>query len=211
MALIPLLHKSPAPPLILASASKVRSMLLRNAGLEFEAKDSGVDETQLKGAFAQGKEALDIDALALKLAEAKALALSANAPAALVIGADQILSCNGKAYDKPRNMAEARANLQTFRARPHVLHSGVALAQGNEIVWRFADKATLTMRDFGEVFLDAYLKAVGDKVLSSVGCYQLEGPGVQLFEKIEGDYFTILGLPLLPLLAELRKRGAVSR
>jgi len=211
MALIPLLHKSPAPPLILASASKVRGALLRNAGLEFEARESGVNEAQLKIEFAKSPDAQNIDALALKLAEAKALAVSANAPEALVIGADQILSCNGKAYDKPRDMAQARANLQTFRARAHVLHSGVALAQGGEIVWRHADQASLTMRDFGEVFLDAYLKAVGEKVLSSVGCYQLEGPGVQLFEKIEGDYFTILGLPLLPLLAELRKRGAIAR
>lgn len=211
MALIPLLHKKPAPPLILASASKVRGNLLRHAGLDFEARDSGVDEASLKTEFAKGSGAANIDALAISLAEAKALTVSGQSPEALVIGADQILSCEGRAYDKPRDMAEARANLQKFRGRPHVLHSGVVLAQNNEIVWRYSDLARLTMRDFGEVFLDDYLKSVGEKVLASVGCYQLEGPGVQLFDKIEGDYFTILGLPMLPLLAELRKYGVVAR
>lgn len=191
-----------ASPLILASGSAVRATLLRNAGLEFRVQDSRVDEDIVKKEFAHS----DTDTLALKLAEEKALAVSRAEPAALVIGADQILSCDGDRFDKPRDMAEARANLQRFRARAHILHSGLALALGGEIVWRHVDQAHLTMRDFSDGFLDWYLEILGEKVRSSVGCYQLEGPGIQLFERIEGDYFTILGLPLLPLLAELRQR-----
>ena len=193
-------------PLILASGSKVRAMLLRNAGLEFGVRDSRVDEDAVKNKFAGS----DTDALALKLAEEKALTVSRTEPATLVIGADQILSCNGARFDKPRDMAEARANLQRFRARAHILHSGLALALGGEIVWRHVDQAHLTMRDFSDDFLAWYLTTLGEKVRSSVGCYQLEGPGIQLFERIEGDYFTILGLPLLPLLAELRRREVLQ-
>jgi septum formation protein len=193
------------PPLILASGSAVRAMLLRNAGLEFAVQDSRVDEDAVKKSFAGG----DTDALAQTLAAEKALAVSRAAPASLVIGADQILSCEGDRFDKPRDMDEARTNLKRFRAHTHTLHSGVVLALGGEIVWRHGDKAHLTMRDFSDSFLDWYLETLGEKVRSSVGCYQLEGPGIQLFEKIEGDYFTILGLPLLPLLAELRRREVV--
>ncbi|HEY4344032.1 MAG TPA: Maf family protein [Parvibaculum sp.] len=192
-------------PLILASGSAVRATLLRNAGLEFGVEDSRVDEDAVKKRFAGG----DTDALALKLAEEKALTVSRANLAAFVIGADQILSCDGDRFDKPRDMDEARANLRRFRARMHTLHSGVVLALGGEIVWRHADQAHLTMRDFPESFLDWYLATLGEKIRTSVGCYQLEGPGIQLFERIEGDYFTILGLPLLPLLAELRRREVV--
>ncbi len=195
-----------ASPLILASGSAVRATLLRNAGLEFRVQDSRVDEDIVKKRFANS----DTDALALKLAEEKALAVSRAEPAALVVGADQILSCDGDRFDKPRDMAEARANLQRFRARAHILHSGLALALGGEIIWRHGDQAHLTMRDFSDGFLDWYLETLGEKVRSSVGCYQLEGPGIQLFERIEGDYFTILGLPLLPLLAELRRREVLQ-
>lgn len=200
-----------SPKLILASASTVRQTLLRNAGLAFEAVDSRADEDAIKAGFAEGDLERDAatDALALKLAEEKALAVSARFPGALVIGADQILSCMGKRYDKPKSMAEARANLIEFRGRPHILHSGLVLVKDGGIAWRHSARATLTMRDFSDAFLDHYLAEVGSMVMKSVGCYQLEGPGVQLFEKIEGDYFSILGLPLLPLLAELRAQGAV--
>jgi septum formation protein len=198
--------------LILASASTVRQTLLRNAGLSFEAVDSRADEDAIKERFAAGDLAPDAatDALAVKLAEEKALAVSARFPAALVIGADQILSCAGKRYDKPKSIAEARANLLEFRGRPHILHSGLVLAAEGSILWRHSARATLTMRDFSDAFLDRYLAEVGSMVMKSVGCYQLEGPGVQLFEKIEGDYFSILGLPLLPLLAELRAQGVIG-
>lgn len=198
-------------PLILASASAVRATLLKGAGVDFAVEDSRLDEEAVKRGFAGRDADADTDALALKLAEEKALAVSRARPEALVIGADQILSCNGKRYDKPGSMAEARANLLAFRGRPHILHSGVALAAKGVVVWGCAAQARLTMRSFTESFLDEYLAETGARVLKSVGCYQLEGPGVQLFETIEGDYFTILGLPLLPLLAELRARGVVLK
>lgn len=202
----------PASSLILASASAVRAKLLADAGLRFEAVDSRVDEDAIKAGFAQsdkghGDPENETDALALKLAEAKALAVSATNRQALVIGADQILSCEGKRYDKPKSMKEARANLLAFRGRPHILHSGVVLVAAGAAVWNLTARATLTMREFSEDFLDAYLEEAGERVMKSIGCYQLEGPGVQLFEKIEGDYFSILGLPLLPLLDELRRHG----
>jgi septum formation protein len=193
-------------PLVLASGSAVRMTLLRNAGLDFHARDSRVDEDAVKKRFAGS----DTDTLALKLAEEKAQVVSRAEPTAFVIGADQILSCEGRRYDKPRDMNEARANLEKFRGREHILHSGVVLALAGDIVWRHSDRAHLAMRDFSDDFLDLYLATVGDKVRASVGCYQLEGPGIQLFERIDGDYFTILGLPLLPLLAELRRRKAVT-
>lgn len=197
--------------LILASASGVRRKLLTDAGLQFEAVDSLVDEDAVKGEFASGDQTPEdaTDALALALAEAKALAVSAANGDALIIGADQILSCKGKRYDKPKDMAEARKNLTEFRGHPHILHSGLVLARSGKVIWRHTARATLTMRDFPDSFLDHYLAEVGERVMKSVGCYQLEGPGVQLFEKIEGDYFSILGLPMLPLLAELRREEVI--
>lgn len=200
-----------SPSLILASGSAVRRKLLADAGLAFTAEDSRVDEDAIKAGFADSDRNTEdeTDELALKLAEAKALAVSARNESALVIGADQILSCEGRRYDKPKSMEEARANLLAFRGRPHILHSGLVLVKDGGAVWNLTARATLTMREFSEEFLDAYLAEAGDRVMKSVGCYQLEGPGVQLFEKIEGDYFSILGLPLLPLLDELRRHGVV--
>lgn len=191
--------------LILASGSAVRAALLRQAGLLFDVENSRVDENAIKAQSDQS----DIDALAILLAEAKALTVSVAHKEALVIGADQILSCNGERFDKPRHMAEARENLKKFCGQTHRLHSGIVLALGGKIVWRHSDHADLTMRVFSDKFLDQYLDIVGDRVMTSVGCYQLEGPGIQLFEKIDGDYFTILGLPLLALLDELRARQVV--
>ncbi|MGX1198129.1 Maf family nucleotide pyrophosphatase [Parvibaculum sp. MBR-TMA-1.3b-4.2] len=199
--------------LILGSGSAVRAMLLSQAGVEFEVVTSEVDEDAIKKEFAESEQLGDTefatDKLALKLAEAKALAVAATRPDALVIGADQILSCEGRRFDKPRDIDEARTNLKFFRGKPHILHGGIAIAQGNAVIWGHSDRATLTMRGFTDAFLDDYLARLGDEVLKSVGCYQMEGPGVQLFERIEGDYFTILGLPLLALLAELRRLAAV--
>lgn len=202
----------PSPSLILASGSAVRRKLLAEAGLRFEAMDSRVDEDAIKAGFADREEDAEAatDRLALKLAEAKAIAVSAKNEGALVIGADQILSCEGRRYDKPKSMEEARANLLAFRGRPHILHSGLVLVKDGDAIWNLTARATLTMREFSEDFLDAYLEEAGERVMKSVGCYQLEGPGVQLFEKIEGDYFSILGLPMLPLLDELRRHGVVG-
>lgn len=205
-----------ATSLILASGSAVRQKLLAEAGLAFTAEDSRVDEDALKTGFAQGEAGrhatpeAETDALALVLAEAKALAVSAKREGALVIGADQILSCEGRRYDKPKSMAEARANLLAFRGRPHILHSGLVIVKDGATIWNLTARATLTMRAFSEEFLDAYLDEAGERVMKSVGCYQLEGPGVQLFDRIEGDYFDILGLPMLPLLDELRRQGVLT-
>ncbi len=199
--------------LILGSGSAVRATLLSQAGVEFEVVTSEVDEDAIKKEFSKSEQLGDTDfatdKLALKLAEAKALAVAATHPDALVIGADQILSCEGRRFDKPKNIDEARTNLKFFCGKPHILHGGIAIAQGDAIIWGHSDRATLTMRGFTDAFLDDYLAGLGDEVLKSVGCYQMEGPGVQLFERIEGDYFTILGLPLLALLAELRRLAAV--
>lgn len=201
-----------SPSLILASGSAVRRKLLTDAGLAFTAEDSRVDEDAIKAGFAGSDRNTEeeTDELALKLAEAKALAVSAKNEGALVVGADQILSCEGRRYDKPKSMEEARANLLAFRGRPHILHSGLVLVKDGGTLWNLTARATLTMREFSETFLDAYLAEAGERVMKSVGCYQLEGPGVQLFEKIEGDYFSILGLPMLPLLDELRRHGVVK-
>jgi len=188
--------------LTLASGSQVRAALMRGAGLEFDIAVSGVDEDAIKA-----RDGGTPDALALKLAEAKARAIARDG---LVVGADQILVCDGVLFDKPKDMDEARENLKKFRGRTHALVSGTVLLDDGKPVWSLVEQVTLTMRQFSDEFLEAYLLDVGDDVLKSVGCYQLEGPGVQLFEAVNGDYFAILGLPLVPLLAALRARGAVQ-
>lgn len=193
------------PTLILASRSGVRAMLLENAGVHFRVEVSPVDEAAAKKGF-DG----DGNALARHLAELKAVSVSAEAGDQFVIGADQVLSCAGELFDKPHDLEEARRNLKKFRGRTHTLHSAVVLARKGEIEWGYTAEAHLTMRDFSDAFLDHYLRRVGEKVLKSVGCYQLEGAGIQLFERIEGDYFTILGLPVLPLFAYLRDQGAME-
>jgi septum formation protein len=188
-------------PLTLASGSQVRAALMRGAGLEFDIAVSGVDEDAIK-ADHRGTP----DALALKLAEAKARAVARDG---LVVGADQILVCEGTLFDKPRDIDEARENLKKFRGRTHALVSGTVLLDDGAPVWSLSEQVSLTMRAFSDEFLEAYLLEAGEDVLKSVGCYQLEGPGVQLFEAVDGDYFAILGLPLVPLLGALRVRSAV--
>ena len=189
-------------PLTLASGSQVRAALMRGAGLEFDIAASGVDEDAIKARHRGAP-----DELVLKLAEAKARAIARDG---LVVGADQILMCEGVLFDKPKNMEEARDNLKRFRGRTHALISGTVLLDDGKPVWSLAEQVTLTMRQFSDEFLEAYLLDVGEDVLKSVGCYQLEGPGVQLFEEVNGDYFAILGLPLVPLLGALRASGAVQ-
>ena len=188
-------------PLTLASGSQVRAALMRGAGLEFDVAVSGVDEDAIK-ADHRGTP----DALALRLAEVKARAVARDG---LVVGADQILVCEGTLFDKPRDIDEARENLKKFRGRTHALVSGTVLLDDGAPVWSLSEQVSLTMRAFSDEFLEAYLLEAGDDVLKSVGCYQLEGPGVQLFEAVDGDYFAILGLPLVPLLGALRARSAV--
>lgn len=196
---------SDTPTLVLASRSGVRAMLLENACVSFRVEVSPVDEAEAKMGF-EGNGT----ALAEHLAKLKAQAVSAEAKDQFVIGADQVLTCDARLFDKPRDLDEARQNLCFFRGKTHTLHSAVAVARSGEIAWSHVTQAHLTMRDFSDEYLDHYIRRTGERILSSVGCYQLEGPGVQLFERIEGDYFTILGLPLLPLFDYLRKEGALE-
>jgi septum formation protein len=194
--------------LTLASRSAARRTMLTQAGLVFDTLDAGVDEDAVKvRMLAEGASPLVV---AQALAEAKALAGS-RATGDLVIGSDQTLELDGELIDKAGSMAEARARLWRMRGRDHALHSAVALAVEGEIIWRSADTARLSMRTFSERFLDRYLVAQGDNILSSVGCYRLEGLGAQLFERVAGDYFTVLGMPLWPLLAALRERGVIEQ
>jgi len=199
--------QNPAPPVILASASVTRRDLLAAAGVAFDARAAGVDEAALKQvARAAGESA---ETAALRLAEAKAEVVARDAPDVLVIGADQILVCGHAWYDKPADMAAARAQLLTLRGRTHGLATAVVCVRGGQAVWRHAETPRLTLRDFSPAFLDAYLALEGERVLSSVGAYRLEGPGVQLFTRVEGDHSAILGLPLLPLLGFLRAAGVL--
>ncbi len=192
---------------VLASASAARARLLERAGLEVVRDPAGIDEAAVKASFRQ--EGLDAASCAAALAEAKAVRVSARHAEALVIGADQILVHDERWLDKPRNKAEARAQLASLRGARHELVTAVVVAQNGAAIWRQVDSAFLYMRSFSDEFLSAYLATAGDEVLASVGAYQLEGLGAQLFARIEGDYFTILGLPLLPLLEFLRGHGVV--
>lgn len=193
--------------LLLASKSATRRSVLEGAGVPFEAVGSGVDEEAAKAVLLTRRATPR--QVAEALAEDKALAVSVGR-SELVVGADQTLEFQGKLYDKAETVADARERLKTLRGRPHMLHSAVVVAQGGAVVWRETKSATLTMRAFSDAFLEEYLTAEGGAALGSVGCYRLEGPGVQLFSKIDGDYFTILGLPLMGLLDILRARGVLS-
>jgi septum formation protein len=192
--------------LVLASKSPSRRAVLEGAGVEFEAVGSGVDEDAAKAHLLAG--GAGPRQVAEALAEQKALAVSGQRPE-LVIGADQTLEFEGRLHDKAETVEDARARLQTLRGRPHQLHAAVAAARGGEVVWRQTESATLIMRDFSDGFLEDYLAAEGRAALGSVGCYRLEGLGAQLFETIEGDYFAILGLPLIGLLDLLRREGVL--
>jgi septum formation protein len=194
-------------PLILASASAIRATVLRNAGLTVEIAPSQVDEDAVKRALQA--ERASAEACAIALAELKAQRVSARRPEALVIGADQMLECDGEWFDKPADRAAAAAHLHTLRGKTHALVGAVAVAQGGHVLWRHVERARLSMRAFDDDFIAAYLDAVGDAVLQSVGGYQLEGLGVQLFSHVDGDHFMILGMPLLPLLDFLRQHQVV--
>jgi len=193
-------------PLLLASKSAVRRTLLAGAGLPLEVVAADVDERAME------REAGSIGAseLAALLAAAKAAAVGARHPDRIVVGADQTLACGGKVYSKPADRAAARDQLRSLAGTTHDLHAAVAVWANGALAFAHVSTARLTMRAFTDAFLDSYLDAAGDAVTTSVGAYQLEGIGIHLFEKIEGDYFTILGLPLLPLLGFLRQRGLVE-
>ena len=193
------------PPLILASQSAARAALLRAAGLRFEARPARVDEAAVKQACrAEGATAAEA---ALTLAVLKAQRI--RDPEALVIGADQILTCGDAWFDKPGSTDGARAQLQALRSRPHRLHTAVACLRDGREVWRHVAEPRLRMRRFSDAFLEEYLAAEGDAVLGCVGAYRLEGLGVHLFEVVEGEHAAVLGLPLLPLLGFLRQHGVL--
>lgn len=195
--------------IILASASASRRRMLDSAGVPLVVDVAAVDEQAVKQSLAQ--ETTNPARVAEALAEMKALRVSARHPGALVIGADQMLDCEGRWFDKPGSLDEARQHLIALRHRTHRLTSSVVAVRDGQRLWRHTESARLTMRDFSDAFLDRYLEDVGPDALHSVGAYQLEGLGAQLFLLIEGDFFTILGLPLLPLLDFLRENGVLVR
>jgi septum formation protein len=198
---------APSAELILASASAGRGAVLRDAGLGFRQLPASIDERAIEAGMAREGGRLDAERLAWRLAAEKACAISRDQPNALVLGADQVMECCGEVLHKPVDYQAARAQLTQLRGQVHSLFSALAIALDGKVIWQHVDNARLTMRDFSDAFLDAYLAAEGEEVLRSVGAYRIEGRGIQLFSGVEGDHFTIIGLPLLPLLAYLRATG----
>ena len=195
------------PRLILASGSSTRAALLRGAGIAHEVVIPRVDEDGLTAALrAKGTSPRDV---ADALAEMKAVRVSARHPETIVLGGDQVLSCDGRLYAKPATPEEAREHLDSLAGRTHVLHSAAVLAEGGEPVWRHVGEARLTMGSLSPGWLDDYVARNWDSIRHSVGGYRIEEEGVRLFTRIEGDHFTILGLPLLPLLSFLTARGSI--
>lgn len=197
-----------ASNVVLASASRSRRDLLTHAGVALAACDAaGIDEAEVKASLgAEGGSAIQV---AETLAELKATRVAPRHPGALIIGGDQMLNCEGRWFDKPSDRASAAEQLLALSGKTHTLETAVCVVRDGERLWHHNAVARMTMRPFGAAFVEGYLDAVGEAALSSVGCYQLEGRGVQLFSRIDGDFFTVLGLPLLPLLGFLRAQGVV--
>ena len=196
------------PAVVLASGSKTRAAMMEQAGVRVTLAPAAVDEEEIKlAARAQG---IPVDEVAEALAELKAQRVTRKHPGALVIGADQMLECDGQWFDKPTGRDAAREQLKALRGKTHRLVSCAVVLRDGERLWHQVDRARLTMRPFSDAFLESYLNAAGDNVLHSVGAYQLEGLGAQLFHRVDGDFFTILGLPLLPLLGFLRVHGVIA-
>ena len=191
------------PNLILASASKSRRTMLRNAGIPCQFEAANIDETSIKNNMM--KVGASPEKISEKLALDKARVVSKNHPDDIILGADQLLFCEGRLFDKPKDKAEAKAHLQFFRGKSHILHTSYALVRQDALLICETYSPCLIMRNFSDDFLDHYLEKSGDKILNSVGCYLLEDMGPQLFSRINGDYFTILGLPLLNVMEKLRK------
>lgn len=194
--------------LILASGSPFRKAMLVDAGLDVEAVPAGIDERAVEAPLQDsGVSPEDVAAI---LAEAKAVEVSERRPGALVLGCDQTLSLGDRLFHKPADMEGARRHLLALSGKTHQLNSAAVLVRDGAVLWRHVGIANLTMRQLDPAFIGRHLAKVGDTALSSVGAYQIEGAGIQLFEKVEGDHFTIVGLPLLPLLSELRRLGAID-
>ena len=204
------------PRIILASASRIRLSLLREAGLAVTAIPAAIDEDQVKrSARAKGSGPDDV-ALLLADLKARRIAEPGVAPQgveadAIVVGADQLLVCDGQWFDKPADLAAAATHLRALRGRSHVLHTAVSVHRGGRTIWQHVARPQLTMRAFSDAMLDAYLAVEGEQLLSSVGAYRLEGPGIQLFDSVQGEHAAILGLPLLALLGFLRQHGILMR
>lgn len=197
-----------AEKVILASGSPFRKAMLVHAGVDIEAVAAEVDERALEAPLQDS--GVSPEDVALVLAEAKATDVSERRPGALVLGCDQTLSLGDEVFHKPADMEGARRHLLALSGKTHQLNSAAVLARDGDVVWRHVAVASLTMRKLDPAFIGRHLARVGAKALASVGAYQIEGEGIQLFDKIEGDYFTIVGLPLLPVLAELRSLGAID-
>jgi len=193
-------------PLVLASKSDVRGKMLAAVGLRFEIRPAQLDERAVEAEAGTA----DAAAAARLLARAKATAVARTLPGRLVLGADQTLARGAKRFSKPASREQAAEQLRALRGRTHDLHSALALVRDGNVLFDCVDGARLTMRDISDRFLEDYLDMVGDAALASVGAYQLEGIGVHLFERVDGDFFTILGLPLLPLLAYLRQNKLID-
>ena len=194
--------------IVLASASQVRSWILENAGLEFDVDPADVNEFGIKKNLSGQGTAAKV--IAVTLAEAKAQVVSTRHPEAWIIGADQVLVFEDQIYDKPADIDEAASHLRRFRGRYHDLISAVCVVRKNNIIWHHSETVRLHVREYSDVFLEEYFSKTGNSILDSVGAYRLEGLGALLFSKVEGDYFSVLGLPLLPLLGFLREQGVIS-
>jgi septum formation protein len=196
------------PPLILASGSAGRAALLRAAGVLFSVETASLDEAAIKRAARAERE--EPSHTAQHLAQMKAQRVSMRHPGALVIGADQILLCDGRCYDKPQDLGEARAHLQALRGRTHHLLSAAVCLQDGRTLWQHLAKPALAMRQFSDAWIEGYLACAGDSILASVGGYRIEELGLQCFQSIEGEHGAIVGLPMLPLLGFLRQYGVLT-
>ena len=194
-------------PLILASRSRTRQMLLAAAGIPLDVRPADLDERRVEG----GAESPAPGAIAAHLAREKASAVAKLSPGQLTLGADQTLALDTECFAKPNDRAAAGAQLRALRGRTHKLHSAIAFVQDSHVLFEHVGVARLTMRVFSDQFLELYLDAIGNAATASVGGYQVEGFGIQLFERVEGDYFTVLGLPLTEALAFLRRQGCLAQ
>lgn len=203
--------QNPDIPLVLASRSQSRARILKNAGLDFDVAPADVDEAAIRAVMQKSEPVPDAADIAEILARTKAETVSAERKQAVVIGADQILLFDGRIYEKPADIAAARRMLLVLRGNTHQLYTSVSVARNGQSIWAHGATANMTMRPFTPEFLGQYLADAGERVLQSVGAYQIESTGIRLFSKIEGDFFTILGLPLLPLLEFLRGEGVLRK
>jgi len=191
--------------LILASSSAIRAQMLDAAGIAYQAYPADIDETEVKAAHCGGTANL-----AAELASAKAVAVSALCPGDWIIGSDSLVTVGGRSFDKPRDRSEAAKHLRLFSGQPMILTSAVALARNGEVDWSHTQSATLYVRTLSDAFIESYLDAEWPEVGYCVGVFRMEGRGVNLFERVDGDHFTILGMPLMPLLGALRDRGLIK-